>query len=238
MVTEPPPRGMIERLTDLAHPGLDVSLVHPAVAAFFEDTAGLELLVRSRWHFPFSVAWRMLRPLMRALGQFALPLAEARIKSRVACLDSAKDGRPGARGVVRSYVHGGEVMQVIAYATWTRATSSFLSAAIPLPGGQLAGLLRLDPTDEDDQNRVAVALTSVSRNADDAGVWMVLGRVAFRSPFTERLALWPPGMKGAPPELDPAVFPGTSLVGEHEQRIFGVRFATHRYWFRPTREGG
>jgi hypothetical protein len=38
---------------------------------------------------------------------------------------------------------------------------------------------------------------------------------------------------GAPPDLDPSEFPGTTVIGRHEQRLFGVRFVTHDYWFRP-----
>lgn len=38
----------------------------------------------------------------------------------------------------------------------------------------------------------------------------------------------------APPELDPAVLPGATIVGRHEQRVFGIRMVTHDYWFRPV----
>jgi hypothetical protein len=231
---EPPPRGVVDALDDLANPGVDVSRIHPAIVPFFQDTASLELLVKSRWRFPFSLLWRIGRPVMRWIGQFVLPLDEARIVTRVHAIDTAADGRPDARAVIRSYAGGDEVFQAVAYATWRRGASRYMSAAFPLPGGHLAGILRLDPLDSDGQGRLAVALASKRRDGDDAGVWFVLGRLAIRAPLSERLEFWAPEMPGVPSELDPSAFSGTTLVGRHEQRLFGVRFAVHHYWFRPA----
>jgi hypothetical protein len=224
--------GLVARAADLGNAELDVARVHPDVLAFFEQTAGLELLVRSDWRFPFSVGWWLLRPAMRAIGQFVLPLREGRVATRVLALDGARDGRPDARAVIRTYTDSGEVMQVVAYATWRRDETGYLSCAFPLPGGQILGVLRLDRAGEDAQGRLSVALTSTRRGADDAGVWLVVGGLALRSPLGERLELWAPGTPGAPPN-DPAALPGATIVGKHEQRLFGVRFVTHRYWFRP-----
>src|ERR1044071_6772571 len=101
------PKGVVDRVSDLAHPGIDVAAIHPAVATFFEDTAGLVLDIHSRWRFPFSIAWRLLRPLIRVFGQFVLPLSYARITTRVVALDAAADGRTASiapRAVVRTYV--------------------------------------------------------------------------------------------------------------------------------------
>jgi len=216
------PRGVVDRIADLAHPGIDTARVHPAVAAFFEDTGGLELVIRSHWRWPFSWLWWLWRHVMRLIGQFVLPLREARVTTAVHALDAAADGRPGARAVIRSYADTGRVMQVVAYATWTRGDRSYMSAAFPLPGGQVAGILRLDPLPED-----AIELTSRRRDRDDAGVWLVLGPLALRSPFGERIRLWPCTTPASP-------LPGATLAGEHVQTLFGIRFVTHHYWFRPV----
>lgn len=228
------PLGLVDRIADLAHPAIDVARVHPAIVVFFERTGSLELLIRSHWRFPFSIAWRVFRRVMRAIGQFVLPLDEGRILTRVFAIDAARDGRADARGVVRSYADAdGGAMQVVAYATWARDGARYMSAAFPLPGGHVAGILRLDPHGEDEDGRIGVALTSRAKDGDDAGVWFVVGPLAFPSPLHERLELWAAGMPCAPRELDPAVFAGTTIVGRHEQRLFGVRFVTHHYWFRP-----
>jgi hypothetical protein len=229
---EPAPRGVVDRMSDLSHPGIDVARVHPDIVPFFEDTAGLELLIRSRWHFPFSLLWSLLRPIMRSIGQFVMPRDEARVLTQVLPLDAACDGRPGARAVIRSYAQSGDVMQAIAYASWESDGVRYMSAAFPLPGGQIAGLLRLDAIAEDDAGRLAVALTS-QRDGDDAGIWLLLGPLALPAPLGERIELWAAGMSAAPAELEPRALLGATIVGRHVQRFFGARFATHHYWFRP-----
>jgi hypothetical protein len=150
--TEPAaaPRGVVDRIEDLANPAIEVARIHPAVVAFFEDTGGLDLVIRSRWRFPFSISWAIFRHVMRWVGQFVLPLREGRIATRVHGLDAARDGRSDARAVIRTYVDGGDVMQAVAYATWERDATRYMSAAFPLPGGHVAGILRLDANGEDD----------------------------------------------------------------------------------------
>jgi hypothetical protein len=233
------PRGVVDRIDALAQPGLDTARIHPDVIAFFEDTAALDLVIKSHWRFPFSLAWRALRPLMHAIGQFVLPLPlrTATIETRVLALDAERDGRSDVRAVIRRYAGSGAVMQAVAYATFTRdQRAHFMSATFPLPLGQVAGFLRLEalPDSSDDDGRTGAALTSTRAYGDDAGIWIVLGPIAFRAPLSERLSLWAPGMRGAPAELDVAHVPRATVVARHEQRVFGVRFATHDYWFYPS----
>lgn len=233
---EPAPRGLVDAMVDLANPGVDVTRVHPDVARFFEDTASLELHVVSRWRFPFSIAWALLRPVMALLGQLVLPRREGRILTRILSLDTARDGRPDARAVIREYAGTGEVMQAVAYATWTNGSTRFMNAAFPLPGGHLTGMLRLDAIGEDEEGRLAVGVSSRARAGDGAGIWYVVFGLALRLPLEERLDLWAPSMKCAPSPNDLGVLEGTTIVGRHEQRLFGVRLVTHEYWFRPRRE--
>lgn len=226
------PRGVVDRMADLASPSVDPDRVHPAIARFFDDTASLELRVVSRWRFPASIVWPLARRLMRALGQFVLPQRTARIATRVARLDPAADGRDGIapRAVVRTYEGSGEVMQAVAYGTARIGDASLMSAVFPMPGGHVWGRLRLVATGEDSDGRVSVALTS---DGPGAGVFLVIGGLALPSPFAERLALWSPEMSHCPADLDPSVARGASVVGRHEQRFFGFRFVVHDYGFTP-----
>jgi hypothetical protein len=231
VIDGPAPRGVVDAVADLAHPGIDVTRIHPAIVAFFEDTTALELHVESRWRFPLTWLWPLFRRFMRAVGQFVLPLAEGRILTRGLCLDVDRDGRPDARAMIRSYADSGEVMQAVAYATWEADGVRYMSASFPLPGGQVAGLLRLDALEADDEGRIACALES-RRRGDRAGLWLLFGGLALPAPFRERLRLWAAGASNAPAELDPARFAGASIVALHDQWLFGFRFVTHRYWFR------
>lgn len=238
----PAPRGLVDRMSDLANPAIDVTRVHPAIVPFFEDTGSLELHIRSRWRFPFSIWWRFLmRPILRFIGQFVLPNPEGRIATRVFGLDRERDGRGDPRAVIREYIDtadAGYVMQVVAYATWEQTEGSrMMSATFPLPGGHIAGFLRLDEIGKDDEGRIAVELTSRRRDRDDAGIWFVIaGSFGVPLPLGERLQLWGADMACAPREIDRETLPGTTMVGRHEQRLFGVRLVTHDYCFRPRKD--
>lgn len=228
-VTEGNAQGVVDRIEDLAHPRLDVTKIDPRVVAFFDDTAGLELHIRSRWVFPVSILWRTFFFLVRALGQFVYPRFEGRVKTRAFALDRDQDGRADARGILRTYDNG-DVMQAVSYATWERDGTRFMSAAFPFLFGRMMGLLRLDSLGE-----AGAVLTSTRHDNDDAGVWFVLGSFAIPMPFGERLELWPPNEEGAPKEPVPAGAEKATILGRHEQRLFGIRFVTHYYWFWPAR---
>ncbi|MBS2016311.1 MAG: hypothetical protein JST00_25735 [Deltaproteobacteria bacterium] len=233
----PPPKGLVDTMADLGNPRVDVARVHPDVARFFVDTASLELRIVSHWRFPFSLAWYLFRPLLAWIGQLVLPLREARILTQVTALDRARDGRANARAVIREYADTGRVMQVVAYATSTEGETRFMNAAFPLPGGHLTGILRLDVVGEGEDGLLAVGVSSRARERDGAGIWYVIGGVAIPVPFEERLDLWAPSMTCAPITTRAGDFPGTIIVGRHEQRLLGLRLVTHEYWFRPRAPG-
>ena len=235
------PTGVVDAMSALAHPGMDVSRVHADVRTFFTDTASLELFIRSEWRFPFSVLWLFMRPFFQVIGQFALPAKEATIETEVQPLDTTRDGRDDARAIIRTYKGSGRTMQAVAYATWQRGETRFMSAAFPLPFCQLTGLLRLEPAAEDPRTRASakdedagVTLTSARKDGDDAGVYLCVGNVVVRTPFGERFSLWPSSSVAVAKEAHEK--PSATIIGRHEQTFMGVLIVTHRYWFRARTE--
>ncbi|MBX3228638.1 MAG: hypothetical protein KIT84_08300 [Labilithrix sp.] len=228
------PRGVVDRVADLANAAVDTARIDPALVPFFEETSALDLRIRSRWRFPFSIGWRLARVVARWIGQLVLPRHEARIRTEAFAIDAARDGRADVRAIVRTYADTGEVFQAMAYATWERGGTRYMSAAFPLPFGCLMGLLRLDAIARDGDVVRAVALTSAAQDGDDAGVWLTLGRIAIPLPLGERLELWAPGTEGAPDEPPPEGAPPATILGRHVQTCFGVRVVTHHYWFCPS----
>lgn len=239
------PRAVVDKMSDLANTGIDTARIHPDIVRFFDDTSGLDLFIRSRWSFPFSIIFLLGRWILRFIGQFYLPRhnGDARIKTTAVAIDPDIDGREDVRGILRTYVVDGEetndVMQVVLYATHRDTHGSrYMLATFPLPGGSVTGVLRVDPICNDEHGRLGVALTSRPRelpdgSLDDASVWLELGPLVFRAPLDERIEMWTPSMPGAPArDLD--CFRGTTIVATHVQQIFGVTFATHHYWFRPA----
>jgi hypothetical protein len=230
----PAPPGLVDRLDALAHPGVDVAQVHPSVAAFFLAPATLRLRVQSTWHGPFALLWRWMRPVLGAVGQFYLPRDRAVIDARTLALDPARDGRPDARGVLRSYLDR-RVMQVVAYATLRAGGAGYMSTAFPLPFGALCGVLRRDPLGGEHGGALGARLTSRRVRVDEpTGIWFApLVGPAFPLPLEETIDLWPAAAAAAPEALRAGAAPGDTLVGRHVQRLSGARFATHAYWFAP-----
>jgi hypothetical protein len=202
--------------------------------AFFERTSQLELLVLPAWRRGFRLGARLWGWLATLVGQLRLPLSPGVIATRVFAIDAAADGRPGARACIRTYADGSP-MQIVAYASYRRGDVGYLSVAFPFPGCALNGVLRLDAIGEDSEGRLAVALSSEPREGhdDDVGIWLLLGPLRLRLPLSETMSLWAPGAPGAP-SFQQEIFPGATIVGRHEQRLFGVRFATYTYGFRPA----
>lgn len=233
----PSPRGVVDRVAELGNASIDTEAIAPELVAFFEDSAGLELAIRSRWRFPLTQLWPLARVVARWIGQLVLPRREARIRTRAFALEEGRDGRPGARAIVRTYAESGEVMQAIAYATWERAGTRYMSAAFPVPYGCLHGVLRLDAVAREGELVRAVALTSRSEGGDDAGIWLTLGPITVPLPLGERLELWAPGTSGAPEAPHPAGIGRPTILGRHVQTCFGVTLVTHDYWFWPSPVG-
>jgi hypothetical protein len=199
----PRPRGLIERMEDY---GVASDAVDPGVAAFFLDPGALDLEIESRWRFPFSSMWRLVNPIMRWIGQLAYPIGKARIRTAAYALEAGADGREGARAILREYADGSATMHAVAYATWNQ----MMSAAFPLPGCCLMGVLKLSLIDGG-----GVVLRSQGAGT---GVWLIALGVAIPLPFGEDLEL-------RPGDGD------VTMVARHEQRLFGIRMVTHHYRF-------
>lgn len=221
-----PPRGLVDRLEDLAAREGSVAHVPVEVRAFFKARRRSSSACALAGRVCFASRNEHSDAVMGAVGQLYLPLDGAHVRTRTVALDGAREGRADARGVVRTYVDTGAVFQVFAYGVATVKAAPLMSVAIPLPGGHLAGLLRLEAGPS------VVTLTSRRASPDDAtGVWFVTRWLSLRLPFEEHCA------SGARPRPTP---PPTRARGPTrrwwrvtEQRLFGALVVEHAYLFRP-----
>lgn len=226
----PAPLGIVDDLAALAGPGVDLARVHPEVRAFFERTGSHVLHVASHWSWWARGWWRLARRLFALVEQLTPPLRETTMHTALVALDDVREGRPGARGVIRTHADG-SVMQVVAYAVAREGAVPLLSVAFPTPLGVLTGLLRLEVR-AGEGGALAVTLSSAPAG-DGAGVYLsALGRPC-RVPLGEEMSLWPGEMCDRSMDIDPSLHPGTTLVGAHTQTLFGVPMVRHRYWFVP-----
>ncbi len=233
--SQPVPQGLVDSLEDLARPGLDTRRIHPEVRAFFERTAAFELLflpgfvgvVRpGAWLFRIFAGW---------LGQLCLPvMGPAIIDTKMIPLDAIRDGRPGVRGVLRICPEDGRVMHVAAYATHAIDDARCMSVALPVPGGNITGILRLDALESPADPRLGAALTSeVSPQSNiPVGTHFVTNNDVFPFPLRETLRFWGRDMAGLPFAPDDDSMPGATVVGRHDMFFLGARFATHTYYLR------
>jgi len=215
----PAPAGIVDdprALTDEA--------MHPAVRAFFVDTASQVLIVESRWAWWARWWWRLARRWFVRVGQLTPPLDGTTMHTAMVALDDAREGRPGARGVLRTHDDGAP-MQVVAYAVVRGPDGPLLSVCFPTPLGALTGLLRVVPLG-------AHGVTLSARGAG-AGVFLRAFGAQLRTPLGETMSLWPSEICGCPLDIDVALHPEAELVGAHAQTLFGAVMVRHRYWFVP-----
>jgi hypothetical protein len=214
LATASTPTGLVDRLEELAHPGFDAASAHPAVRAFYEETASHKMTVTPSWRLGFRTGARLWAALARRVGQLGLPVvaetgAEA-IVSRIVGVDAARDGRPGVRGWVRSFPDG-RTLYVAAYATHGDGRQRYMNIAFPLPGGHMTSILRVDPID----GGGVVVSTVRAGPTSDCGIYFVLGPVVVRSPLGEEIRVW--------------IDASGALVARHDVWLFGVRFLSLDY---------
>jgi hypothetical protein len=234
-----PPRGLVDSLDAHARGALATERVHASVRAFYERTDEHELIVRPRWHPLFRFGARIFRVFARFVGQLQLPIdaerASDRIDSRIVALDPARDGRPGARGWVRSFARDGTAMYVAAYATHVHDAVAYMNIAFPLPFGNLTSVLRMDALFVGGPE-LAIELTTrgPSRAPSDAGIWIVArGLGAVRLPMHETIRVWAASTRLPPHAIDTTEMPGATVLARHELWLLGIRYLTLDYVIRP-----
>ncbi|MCO5171403.1 MAG: YndJ family protein [Planctomycetes bacterium] len=227
-----PPRGLADSLDVYRRPDLPTDRVHPAVRAFYEDTAGHALLVRPTWRSGFRLGGRLYKAFSRRVGQMNLPLrAETRgdeVASRIVPLDAARDGRPGVRGWVRTYARTGEAVYVAAYATHVEGGQTTMDVAFPLPFSNLTSVLRLEPL-----GRGLRLTTLASDPPGDQGVYLVTPWLPLRLPVNETIRVWPAGAPDAAVRA-PA---GATVVARHDVWVLGLPALSLDYVITPVARG-
>lgn len=219
------PLGEVDDLSVFARPEFDPKAVHPAVRRFYERTSEYDLAYRTTWHRGFRLGAAFASHLTTRLGQLNLPAPDEanrvrRLRSRFVGVDPAADPRTDARAWVRTDPTTGEAVFVAVYATHEHDGETFTNIAVPLPGGNLSTVLRVEALDA--ANATGLRLTTFEGN--HSGLYLVTPLGPFALPVDQEFRVWPS-------------FDGTSdLQAVHEMWLFGRRFLTVDYAIRRTME--
>lgn len=238
LVDPAPAAGLHPDFDVFARPGFDTKRVDPAVRAFYEETADLELRVRASWRGLLARSYFLLRPLLRRIGQIDFPSGGGYLPIRGQLVRLKGDALgTGSAPVAWIRRHGDDRVMYAAVHSVHRADSGasqqmVMDFSLPLPGGVLIVGLRLDGLDVGGPT-TALGLTSFpDDDGEDVGTWYVTGGWALALPIRERITVWGADMPGAP-----AGEAGAIAVARHHFYAFGAHFLTLDYSIHLARDG-
>jgi hypothetical protein len=236
-----PPAGIVDDLQAYARADFDPAALHPAVRAFYEHTADFDLRVFPHWRRVFRPGARLVKAVNARLGQMNLPLdAERRedvMLSRLVALDAARDGRPDARGWIRTYAQTGAPAYVAAYANHALGGQTYMNIAFPTPGGNVTSVLRIEALPAAGGHGVLLTTLPAAGargvripEGGDEGVYFANALLPLRLPLDESIYVWP-AQNGV------TRFPDTVVVARHDMWLLGARFLTLEYEIYPRVTG-
>jgi hypothetical protein len=216
--------GLLAHFDDIRGPAFDPAAVHPLIAEFYEDTAGFDLRIESRWSGPFRLmGWLIARIFARRLAQLNMPLRtrelEGGVESRIVRL-ADDQGNVHHTAWVRTSIESGLPVFVGQYGTVIIPghAGPCVKVVFPLPNGNAIIVLRprADPGG-------GLTLLSDGREPGDPGFYFTVEAgsgelwVRYVRTMKEQLSL----------EVD-----GERILAKHRFRVFGLPFLELSYRIR------
>ena len=231
--------GLLPSFAALAGPGFDPAAVDPAVAAFYERTAGYEIDVWSEWSGLFQPFGFLVAALFsRRLEQLNLPLspldASRGMTSEIVRLTDPRSGETRVNAWVRTLIRTGRITYVGGYAVATPpgAGGPCVKTVFPLPNGAAVVLLR--PTAPGDGS---LELISDGRRFGDPGFYFTVSRpdgtavARHLRVFRERIRVYPAGAG----ETGSGETGAGEVRADHVMTLWGLRCLHLHYRMRPKR---
>lgn len=218
MPETPVSNGLVDQLRDYGREDFDPEKIHPDIVSFYENTMKYELTAKTSWKRGFGFLSRVNKLISRKIQQINLPLSHEEknqaMYSKIIPLDDKKDGREK----VRAWVRTGENEETIfaaAYSSHSHQNETYMNIALPLPFGNMTGILRLDHVFQ--EKRDALTLTTLPRQKDkgDEGIYYHTKWFSIRLPINERFLVW--------------TRTSENLQASHEMWMFGKKFLTIDY---------
>ncbi|HEX6922318.1 MAG TPA: hypothetical protein VF149_00725 [Bacillales bacterium] len=215
------PRGLVDDFSVYQREDFQPNQLHPEVIAFYEDTLRYELYADVHWLGMFRFLSPIYKWFSKRIGQINLPLNDKKNQgqmfSRILPLNSAKDGRTGVRAWIRTNDKQ-ETIFVAAYSLHIHRNETYMNIALPLPLGNMTGVLRLDHLESDGDVKKGLQLTSLPRQnfRGDEGIYYHTKWFSVCLPIQERFLVWYTNEQEV-------------LRAAHKMWMFGVPFLTIDY---------
>ncbi|GIN84908.1 membrane protein [Heyndrickxia sporothermodurans] len=159
-------------------------IIHPNIREFYENTMDYELLALTKWQRGFVLLSHMYKQISKRIEQINLPLNNEFClhEGRIVPVNSEQDGRQNVRAWMRWDKVSKKIIFVAVYSQHTSENKTYMNIALPLPFGNMTGILRLNH-DKDD----GLILTSIPHveQIGDEGIYFFLGNIRIRLPLNE-----------------------------------------------------
>ncbi|WP_227938835.1 YndJ family protein [Alkalihalobacillus deserti] len=222
-----PYHGLVDNLNTFQQKGFEKNEVHPDIRNFYENTLEYQLLSKTYWHRGFRGLSRLYKIFSSKIEQINLPLnnedGELVVDSKIIALDSNKDGRRKVRAWIRTSRKTKKAVFVAAYSYHEHDKKVYLNIALPLPFGQMTGVLRFENPHMGNK-RNGLILTSLEKRDDkgDEGIYYVTKWFTIRLPLNERFIVWVPASTP------------NKIKASHEMWMLGIKFLSIDYSIEKT----
>lgn len=214
------PHGLVDDFSIYEGAHFQPHKIDPDVVAFYEHTSAYRLKSRVRWLKGFAFLSRIYKRISGRIGQLNLPAhhENVRMSGRILGIKREVDGRENVRAWIRTDDRTQETIFVAAYAHHRWRNETYMNIALPLPFGNMTGVLRPGYIRHDGRGLYGLRLTSAPRKnrQGDEGTFFHTRGFTVRLPLREDFALW---------RVDDA---GT-LKASHRMRIVGIPFLAVDY---------
>lgn len=160
--------------------------ISPHIRSFYERTMDYELIASTKWQRGFGLLSRIYKQISNRLEQINLPLngenEDQEMEGLIIPIDSKRDGRWNVRAWMRWDRGTRKTIFVAVYSHHRDENRTYMNIALPLPFGNMTGILTLHHDEED-----GLILTSVpnDKQQGDEGIYYFLGKLRIRLPLNE-----------------------------------------------------
>lgn len=183
--------GLVDDFSIYERPDFHPERVAPEIRHFYEHTTDYELSAQITWHRGFRLFSRLYSAISSRIGQLHLPSQDRphlAMKGEIIPIKPEADSRPDPRAWVRTDAQTGAPLFVALYSYHRTDGETYMNIALPLPFGNMTGILRIDHAEKQ-----GITLSSVRREQGqpgDEGIILFHPWLTVRLPLSEHFHVW------------------------------------------------